>query len=74
MDNILHFNMKQNSFVSALPYLAMWLFSIMCSTVADYLISQQIFKVTTVRKIFNSIGISFGDLDSFIILIIISIL
>lgn len=57
MDNILHFNMKQNSFVSALPYLAMWLFSIMCSTIADYLISHQIFKVTTVRKIFNSIGI-----------------
>lgn len=57
MDNILHFNMKQNSFVSALPYLAMWLFSIMCSTVADYLISHQVFRVTTVRKIFNSIGI-----------------
>ncbi|XP_046439306.1 putative inorganic phosphate cotransporter isoform X1 [Daphnia pulex] len=56
MDNILHFNMKQNSFVSALPYLAMWLFSLLCSTVADILISKQIFRVITVRKIFNSIG------------------
>ncbi|KAK4016726.1 putative inorganic phosphate cotransporter isoform X1 [Daphnia magna] len=56
MDNILHFNMKQNSFVSALPYLAMWLFSLLCSTIADLLISKQIFRVITVRKIFNSIG------------------
>ena len=42
--------------MSALPYLAMWLFSLLCSTIADLLISNQIFKVLTVRKIFNSIG------------------
>jgi len=56
MDNILHFDMKQNSFVSALPYLAMWLFSIFCSGIADWLISRQYLHVTTCRKVFNSIG------------------
>lgn len=53
---VIMFESLQNSFVSALPYLAMWLFSILCSTVADILISKQIFRVTTVRKIFNSLG------------------
>ena len=46
MDNILHFNMKQVGLFK----------SILCSTVADILISKQIFRVTTVRKIFNSLG------------------
>lgn len=56
MDNVLHFDMKQNSFISAVPYLAMWLFSIACSTLADYLIAQHILTVGNARKIFNTIG------------------
>lgn len=55
----------QNSFVSALPYLAMWLFSIACSTIADLLIAKQVFKVVTVRKIFNSIGWACCFLEEF---------
>ena len=47
----------QNSILSALPYLAMWLFSILCSSVADWIIVNKIYKETAVRKIFNSIGI-----------------
>ena len=35
----------------------MWLFSILCSVVADKLISKTVMKETKIRKLFNSIGI-----------------
>lgn len=50
------FSWKQNGFLSSLPYLAMWIFSIMISWVADWMISSQRFNHTQTRKIINSIG------------------
>jgi hypothetical protein len=46
----------QNGFLSALPYLAMWLFSMFISHVADWMISSHRFSHTVTRKIVNSIG------------------
>lgn len=46
----------QNGFFSALPYLAMWLFSIVISHVADWMISSGKCSHTATRKIINSIG------------------
>lgn len=46
----------QNSFVSALPYLIMWLFSIASGLLADHLRTQGILTTTATRRIFNSIG------------------
>lgn len=46
----------QNGTVSALPYLAMWIFSILISHVADWMISSGKFNHTFTRKIVNSIG------------------
>jgi ACS family sodium-dependent inorganic phosphate cotransporter-like MFS transporter 5 len=46
----------QNGFLSALPYLAMWLFSIFISHVADWLLTKPCFTHTIVRKLINGIG------------------
>ncbi|XP_043269781.1 putative inorganic phosphate cotransporter isoform X2 [Venturia canescens] len=56
MKQILHFNIKLNGVVSALPYLAMWIFSMVISHVADWMISSGRFNHTKTRKIINSIG------------------
>lgn len=46
----------QNGILSALPYLAMWLFSLFISVIADWMISSNRFTHTSTRKIINSIG------------------
>ncbi|XP_063536211.1 putative inorganic phosphate cotransporter isoform X4 [Cydia strobilella] len=56
MRQVLHFSIKDNGFVSALPYLCMWLFSMFISVVADWMLSSGRFNHTQVRKIINSIG------------------
>ncbi|XP_066246488.1 putative inorganic phosphate cotransporter [Euwallacea similis] len=56
MKQVLHFSIKENGFLSALPYLAMWLFSILVSQVADWMLTRPYFTATSVRKILNSIG------------------
>ncbi|XP_026156774.1 sialin [Mastacembelus armatus] len=56
MDNILHFDLKSNSFLSALPYLGGWLFSTLSGVVADSLIERRVFSVTVVRKLFTLTG------------------
>lgn len=47
---------SQNGFLSALPYLAMWIFSIFISHVADWLLTKPHFTHTIVRKLINGIG------------------
>ncbi|XP_063696887.1 putative inorganic phosphate cotransporter isoform X2 [Culicoides brevitarsis] len=56
MNQVLRFSLKANGFLSSLPYLAMWIFSIMISWVADWMISSKRFNHTQTRKIINSIG------------------
>ncbi|KAG7198816.1 hypothetical protein KM043_001788 [Ampulex compressa] len=56
MKQILHFDIKENGTVSSLPYLAMWIFSMLISHVADWMISAGRFNHTATRKIINSIG------------------
>ncbi|XP_057650844.1 putative inorganic phosphate cotransporter isoform X2 [Diorhabda carinulata] len=56
MKQIHHFSIKDNGVLSALPYLAMWLFSIFISHVADYLLTKPHFTHTIVRKLINGIG------------------
>lgn len=56
MKQVLRFNIKENGFLSALPYLAMWGFSVSSSCLADYLISNERFSHTTIRKIAQGIG------------------
>lgn len=49
-------SLVQNGFLSALPYLAMWIFSNIISFVADWMIESGRFSHTITRKIINSIG------------------
>ncbi|XP_050420309.1 putative inorganic phosphate cotransporter isoform X1 [Adelges cooleyi] len=56
MKQVLHFNIKANGTYSSLPYLAMWLFSMVASHIADMMISSERFSHTVTRKIVNSIG------------------
>ena len=46
----------QNSLLSALPYLGMWIFSNVASVVADTLRKKKFLTTTQTRKVFNSIG------------------
>lgn len=56
MKQVLRFSLKSNGLLSSLPYLAMWLFSMFISVIADWLISSNRFSLTATRKIINSIG------------------
>uniref|UniRef100_A0A671L8K5 Sialin n=1 Tax=Sinocyclocheilus anshuiensis TaxID=1608454 RepID=A0A671L8K5_9TELE len=57
MDTVLHFDLQQNSFLSALPYLSDWLFSVGSGVLADNLLERELLSVTAVRKIFTFIGL-----------------
>lgn len=56
MKQVLRFSLKSNGLLSALPYLAMWLLSMVISVIADWMISSKRFSLTATRKIINSIG------------------
>ncbi|XP_068431199.1 sialin-like isoform X2 [Clinocottus analis] len=57
MNNIMHFDIKSNGFLSALPYLGAWLFSMVSGVVADRLIERKVFSITVVRKLFTLVGL-----------------
>ncbi|KAJ8922177.1 hypothetical protein NQ315_004112 [Exocentrus adspersus] len=56
MKQVHHFSIKDNGILSALPYLAMWIFSIFISHVADWMLTKPYFTHTIVRKLINGIG------------------
>ncbi|CAO1381808.1 unnamed protein product [Diamesa tonsa] len=56
MSNVLHFNIQQNSILSALPYLTSWLFGIGCSIFADWLIAQNYISQKNSYKLWNSVA------------------
>ncbi|MCI4392097.1 hypothetical protein PGIGA_G00142080 [Pangasianodon gigas] len=57
MDTVLHFDLRQNAFLSAIPYLGGWLFSVLSGVFADKLLEREILSVTAVRKIFTFAGL-----------------
>ncbi|TKS88860.1 Sialin H(+)/nitrate cotransporter H(+)/sialic acid cotransporter [Collichthys lucidus] len=61
MNKIMHFDLKSNGFLSALPYLGAWLFATLSGVVADLLIEREVFSVTAVRKIFTLTGLLPGS-------------
>ncbi|XP_078595342.1 sialin-like [Branchiostoma floridae x Branchiostoma japonicum] len=56
MKEILLFDLTQDGFLSALPYLCMWLVQVLGGQLADKLREQQLFSTAAVRKLFNSLG------------------
>jgi MFS transporter, ACS family, solute carrier family 17 (sodium-dependent inorganic phosphate cotransporter), member 5 len=57
MKYVLHFNIKENALLSALPYFVMMCMSLILSPFADWLTNKRILKVEFSRKLFNSIGL-----------------
>ncbi|KAL4710925.1 hypothetical protein ACJJTC_002555 [Scirpophaga incertulas] len=51
MKQVLKFNMTENAVTTALPFLSLWIFSIVLSRTLDWLRSKDIITTTTARKI-----------------------
>ena len=56
MATVLRFNIKSNAIISALPYLLMFIVSVLSTQAADWILSQG-YDRTYVRKLFNSLAI-----------------
>lgn len=56
MKDVLKFDIKQNSLLSAMPYLVMWLLCMAFSELSDALMNRKYMSVGAGRKIFNTIG------------------
>ena len=56
MNKILHFDIKENALLSALPYFIMWILAISGSYIADFVRSRGFLSTTATRKTFNSVG------------------
>lgn len=56
MSEILHFDIQQNSILSAIPYLTSWIAGILISMFADWLLAKGYLSLSTSYKIFNSIA------------------
>ncbi|KAJ8721797.1 hypothetical protein PYW08_004199 [Mythimna loreyi] len=56
MKLVLDVDIKSNGVLSALPYLAMYMFSFPCGFISDYGLKKKWFSLNTCRKVSNSIG------------------
>jgi ACS family sodium-dependent inorganic phosphate cotransporter len=56
MSSVLHYSIKDNGFVSSLPYLLMWFCSLGSSWLADWMITRNIMSRTNVRKLGTTIA------------------
>ncbi|XP_051774833.1 sialin isoform X3 [Erpetoichthys calabaricus] len=56
MAQVLHFSIKENGFLSAVPYFTSWVMSIICGQLADRMRERRIVSTTFVRKMFTVIG------------------
>ncbi|XP_025422383.1 putative inorganic phosphate cotransporter isoform X2 [Sipha flava] len=64
---ILKFNIKSNGFLSALPYLIMWILIILFSWISDYIKINSLMSDTNQRKMWNSIAHWGGALALFVL-------
>ncbi|BFF93750.1 sialin-like [Drosophila madeirensis] len=53
MADVIRFSIRSNGFVTALPYVAMWIASLISGVVADWLIRSGKLRLVTVRKLFT---------------------
>ncbi|KAI9565371.1 hypothetical protein GHT06_009163 [Daphnia sinensis] len=56
MKHILRFNIGKNSLLSAVPYLCLWVFSIIWSNLMDYSKNKRWINTTTVRKLSTGVA------------------
>lgn len=65
MDKILHLNVQQNAFLSALPYLSAWLVGLGISSFADALLARRMISPLASFKLWNTVA-SLGPSLSFL--------
>ncbi|XP_067389935.1 sodium-dependent phosphate transport protein 3-like isoform X2 [Emydura macquarii macquarii] len=56
LNNVLHFDIRENGLLSALPYIGNWLGTMVSGLLADFLLSKHGFSTATVRKLFSGLG------------------
>ncbi|XP_075225441.1 putative inorganic phosphate cotransporter isoform X2 [Lycorma delicatula] len=56
MKSVMHFSIAQNGFLSAAPYLVMWIAALISGWIVDWLINVKQYSVTFVRKLFITIA------------------
>ncbi|KAG8180927.1 hypothetical protein JTE90_013933 [Oedothorax gibbosus] len=56
LSNVLHFDLKQNGLISAVPYLVQAFFAVSASMIADKMRATGKWSITRIRKIFNSLA------------------
>ncbi|XP_071038026.1 sialin-like isoform X2 [Parasteatoda tepidariorum] len=57
LNNILHFDLKSNGFLSAIPYIAQGAAAWVASFIADRLRVSETMSITSIRKLFQIIGV-----------------
>ncbi|XP_078456801.1 sialin-like [Lampetra planeri] len=58
MSTVLHYDMQQNGLLSALPYLAGWLFTVAGGVAADALRIRGLLSITAIRKVATTLGLA----------------
>lgn len=56
MADVLRFSIKDNGIYSALPYIVMWVVSILTGFLSDWLIVRKYLGITNARKVFTGVG------------------
>ncbi|KAF2896177.1 hypothetical protein ILUMI_10000 [Ignelater luminosus] len=56
MKNVLKFNIKENGVLNSIPYLCLWLSSLVTGVLADYLISKDKISILRIRQIYTFVG------------------
>ncbi|XP_048729076.1 sialin-like isoform X2 [Ostrea edulis] len=59
MKKILHFDVQQDGFLSALPYLVCWMCQTSSGQIADFIRRNKYLSTVSTRKLFNSCGLLF---------------
>lgn len=83
MNNVMKFSIKNNGYLSSLPYLCMWISSLLSSWLADKMITSGFMSRTNVRKLGTTIasigpgaflvGASYAECDRTIVVVMFTI-
>jgi len=56
MADVLKFKIKENGLYSTLPYVAMWIMSIIFGTISDWMLTKKWISLTNSRKLFTTLS------------------
>lgn len=56
--DVLKYNIKDNGFYSSLPYVAMWISTMIFSVISDWCVNRQFLGITNSRKLYTTLSFS----------------